>query len=409
MDRILDRTLTAAGGAGLGAGMLYILDKGSGGRRRARLRDKAVHAVKQAGDIVGMVVSDVAGRSHGIRPALRHALAKERVDDRVLAERVRAKLGRYVSHPRSIGVSARDGKVTLTGPIIAREAPALLAHIRHVPGVRQVEDSLTPHEKTAGVPGLQGGSRRSGERGAHKDERGAHKGERFELMQAAWTPAVRFAAAASAIGLIAEARRGGFRGWISAAAGAGLMARAWFNEPIARIFGIGTGPAAIRLQKTINIDAPVDLVYRMFAGYDNFPLFMPHVKEVRDLGEGRSHWKVQVLPGASAEWDAELTELIADRSLGWTSLPGSSIPNAGIIHFSPNSRGGTTVDIKLGYHPPAGEVGHAFARLLGADPKRKLDRDLMIMKDFIERHAAATTSDGGAAVGAGAAGRERGS
>lgn len=380
MDRILDRSLAAAGGAGLGVGLLYILDSNSGGRRRARLRDKAVHAVKRAGDTVGMVASDLAGRSHGIRPALRHALAREMVDDRVLAERVRSRLGRYVSHPHSIGVSTRDGKVTLAGSIVATEAPALLAHIRHVPGVREVEDSLTPHEKTAGVPGLQGGNRR--------------RGSRFGLMQPAWTPAVRFAAAASALGLLAGARRGGFRGWVGAAAGAALIARAWFNEPIARIFGIGSGPAAIRLQKTVNIGAPVDLVYRMFASYDNFPLFMPHIKEVRDLGEGRSHWKVQVLPGASAEWDAELTELIADRSLGWTSLPGSNIPNAGVIHFSPNTRGGTTVDIKLGYHPPAGEIGHAFAKLLGADPKRKLDRDLMIMKDFIERHASAPSPNG---------------
>jgi uncharacterized membrane protein len=163
-----------------------------------------------------------------------------------------------------------------------------------------------------------------------------------------------------------------------------------------RILGIGYGPAAVRLQKAVNIDAPVDLVFRVFASYDNFPLFMPHVKEVKDLGEGRSHWKVLAIPGVVVEWDAEITELIADRSLGWTSLKGAAVPNAGVIRFSPNSRGGTTVDIKLGYHPPAGELGHAFARLLGADPGRKLDRDLMIMKDFIERHAVAVNpaSDG---------------
>ena len=53
------------------------------------------------------------------------------------------------------------------------------------------------------------------------------------------------------------------------------------------------------------------------------------------------------------------------------------------------------MDIKLGYHPPAGEIGHAFARLLGADPKHKLDHDLQIMKAFIERHAAAATAGGG--------------
>lgn len=390
MDRNFDRTLAALGGAGLGAGLLYLLDRQAGARRRARLRDKAAHAVKQAGDALGMVAADVAGRSHGIRPRIRHALVHERVDDRVLVERVRARLGRYVSHPRSVGVIAQGGKVTLTGPIIAREAPGLLGSVRRVPGVREVENALTLHDKPAGVPGLQGG--------------GIRKGARFELLQVSWSPAVRFAAAGAGFWLLAGgAARGGPRGWMAALTGMGLLSRAWYNEPLSRILGIGYGPAAVRLQKTINIDAPPDLVFRIFASYDNFPLFMPHVQEVRDLGEGRSHWKVKAVPGATVEWDAEITELIADRSLGWTSLPGSAVPNAGIIHFSPNPRGGTTVDIKLGYHPPAGEVGHAFARLLGADPKSRLDQDLVAMKDFIERHAAATAGNGSGAPAAGGA------
>lgn len=381
MGKIFDRTLAAAGGAGMGAGLLYMFDAQAGGARRARVRDQAVHAVKETTSAIGMVASDIAGRSHSIRPKLRHALRKEIVDDRVLAERVRSKLGRYVSHPRSVSVLAKAGTVTLTGPILASEAPGLLNHARHVPGVREVEDALSRHETAEGVPGLQGG--------------GPRRGERFELLQVTWTPAFRLAAAAAGVAtMLAGLRRRGAFGWGSGMVGAALLARAWFNEPVRRVLGIGHGPAAVRIQKAINIDAPVDLVFRVFASYDNFPRFLPHVREVRDLGDGRSHWKVQAVAGADVEWDAEITELVAERSLGWTSLPGAAVPNAGVIHFSPNDKGGTLVDIKLGYHPPAGEVGHAFAKLLGADPKHKLDRDLLVMKDFIERHAAATVSDG---------------
>lgn len=389
MGRKSDKLLAAAGGAALGAGIFYVLDSRSGGARRARLRDRVAHALKEAGEGVGSVASDLAGRSHGVVPRIRRALGRGdgAADDRVVVERVRAKLGRYVSHPRSIRVVSSGGRVTLSGPVIAREVPALLAHVRRVPGVKSVEDSLIPHGNAEGVPGLQGGKSRSG--------------ERFELLQASWSPAFRLlAAAAGAAAVLRGIRAGSGAGWIGAAAGTALLARSWYNEPVRRILGIGYGPAAVRLQKTLNIEAPVDTVFRAFASYDNFPLFMPHVREVRDLGEGRSHWKVQALPGTSVEWDAEITELIADRSLGWTSLSGAAVPNAGIIRFSPNARGGTTVDIRLGYHPPAGELGHAFARLLGADPGRKLDRDLRIMKDFIERHAAAT----GAASRAGAPG-----
>ena len=38
--------LSLLGGAGLGAGLMYLLDPDGGGRRRALVRDKAIHGVK---------------------------------------------------------------------------------------------------------------------------------------------------------------------------------------------------------------------------------------------------------------------------------------------------------------------------------------------------------------------------
>jgi uncharacterized membrane protein len=38
----------------------------------------------------------------------------------------------------------------------------------------------------------------------------------------------------------------------------------------------------------------------------------------------------------------------------------------------------------MSYTPPAGAVGHAVARLFGADPKSELNDDLMRMKVFLE-------------------------
>ena len=326
MKRKLERAMTAVGGACVGAALLYTLDVQA---RRPPPREAARQGAPRRE--AGRIGHGPGGLRHR-RPQPRHPPPPARsssrpkaVDDRILAERVRSKMGRYVSHPHSIGVLVQDGKVTLAGPIVAGEAAGLLDHVRRIPGVKGVEDALHPHEKSAGVPGLQGGQLR--------------KGERAEILQANWSPAYRFGAAALGSVLMARgAMRKGLKGWSAAAAGAGLLARAWYNEPLSRIFGLGGGPAAIRLQKTVNIDALPDLVFRIFASYDNFPLYMPHVKEVKDLGEGRSHWKVQALPGTSVEWDAEITELVADRSLGWTSLEGALVPNAGIIRFSPNSK-----------------------------------------------------------------------
>jgi uncharacterized membrane protein len=36
------------------------------------------------------------------------------------------------------------------------------------------------------------------------------------------------------------------------------------------------------------------------------------------------------------------------------------------------------------YTPPAGALGHVFARLLGADPKKQMDDDLLRFKSLLE-------------------------
>ena len=77
------------------------------------------------------------------------------IDD-VLIERVRARLGRLVSHPGAIHVAATDGTVTLSGPIFEAELEQALKGIAAVPGVIAVENRLEAHAEARHVPGLQG-------------------------------------------------------------------------------------------------------------------------------------------------------------------------------------------------------------------------------------------------------------
>jgi uncharacterized membrane protein len=54
------------------------------------------------------------------------------------------------------------------------------------------------------------------------------------------------------------------------------------------------------------------------------------------------------------------------------------------VRFDPNGNGGTRLDIQLCYVPVAGALGHAVAKVFGADPKSEMDADLMCMKTLIE-------------------------
>jgi uncharacterized membrane protein len=140
---------------------------------------------------------------------------------------------------------------------------------------------------------------------------------------------------------------------------------------------------AVDIQKTLYIQAPIEQVFAFWSNYENFPLFMSHVREVEDLGEGRSHWTVSGPGGVPIEWSAALTQQTPNEVIAWRSEAGSMLENAGIIRFVTQGTG-TRVDLRLCYHPPAGGAGQAVAELLGTDPRAKLNEDLGRMKALLE-------------------------
>ena len=96
---------------------------------------------------------------HGTRRrgSLRAWLRRRAVVDDRLVQRVRAALGRFTTHPKSIHVAAVRGHITLRGAVLAGERPDLVAAVRRVTGVRAVDDRLTTFLDSIGVPELQGG------------------------------------------------------------------------------------------------------------------------------------------------------------------------------------------------------------------------------------------------------------
>jgi uncharacterized membrane protein len=195
------------------------------------------------------------------------------------------------------------------------------------------------------------------------------------------TGALRLAGAALALyGLL---RRGAL-GAMLRTLGTGMVVSASGRQALAEV---GFSPVdrrrAVDIQKTLYIDAAIDQVYAFWSNYENFPLFMSHIREVEDLGDGRSHWSVSGPGGVPIEWNAVLTQQTPREVIAWRSEAGSMLENAGIIRFA-TSGSGTRVDLRFCYHPPAGGAGQAVAELLGSDPRTKLNEDLGRMKALLE-------------------------
>jgi hypothetical protein len=165
-------------GASVGAGVMALLDPGRGAYRRSLIRGQLVRASHKTADGVDALARDAANRVRGIAAEARSVMRSDHVGTRKLVERVRAELGRVVSHPRALDVIASDdGCVCLAGPILTEEADRAIAAVRSVRGVCDVEDRLERHDLPEGVPSLQGGRTRRGRRSA--------------LLQESWSPTTK--------------------------------------------------------------------------------------------------------------------------------------------------------------------------------------------------------------------------
>jgi hypothetical protein len=144
--------LGRAGAFGLGAGLMFFLDPARGRARRARIRDKAVKAVHEVEQAARGRTADAAHRAAGALAEARGRLRSEHADDDVINERVRSKIGRMLAHPHEVETHVQGGVVTLQGRVASGELPELLARVRLVRGVREVENRLVAHEGPARPP-----------------------------------------------------------------------------------------------------------------------------------------------------------------------------------------------------------------------------------------------------------------
>jgi uncharacterized membrane protein len=134
------------------------------------------------------------------------------------------------------------------------------------------------------------------------------------------------------------------------------------------------------------IERPRHEVYAYWRRLENLPLFMKHLAEVIQLDEKRSSWKVYVPGGfTTVSWNAEIVEDKPGEYLSWSSLPGSTIDNAGSVSFVDAPGGTTELKARVAYRLPGGDAGGVAASLINPILQAQLVGDLERFKYTIER------------------------
>jgi uncharacterized membrane protein len=141
----------------------------------------------------------------------------------------------------------------------------------------------------------------------------------------------------------------------------------------------------INIKSNFTVNRPRVEVYQFWRRLENLPLFMRHLERVEQTDDRHSHW-VAKIPGnlGTISWNAEIVE-DKDFFIGWQSVEGSDIFNAGKVEFkdAPQEQG-TEIQAVISYKAPAGAFGTQVAKLLNPAFENFIREDVRNFKQFIE-------------------------
>jgi uncharacterized membrane protein len=141
-----------------------------------------------------------------------------------------------------------------------------------------------------------------------------------------------------------------------------------------------------RTERSVEINAPVEVAFDLFSDFEKFPEWMSHIKEVRRTGENYTRWTADAPLGLSVEWEAETTKLEPNRKIAWRTVRGD-VEMEGEVTFEETEKGTTRMHVSLGYSPPAGHLGTLIAKLFGNDPEKEISEELRRFASLAESRA----------------------
>ena len=138
------------------------------------------------------------------------------------------------------------------------------------------------------------------------------------------------------------------------------------------------------VNETIEVNAPIDMVYNQWTQFEEFPTFMEGVESVKQLDDTRLLWVAEIA-GKRHEWEAKITEQKPDSVIAWMATDGKE--NGGRVLFQDLGSSRTRIDVEMKYETE-GLVENLGSKL-GADDRR-VSGDLERFKELIERRGTET-------------------
>lgn len=140
----------------------------------------------------------------------------------------------------------------------------------------------------------------------------------------------------------------------------------------------GGASRILRLEKSIQIARPPAEVFDAWIDFEQLPMMIEALESVSTIGH-RSHWNAR-FKGVPVQWDAELTQLIPNQSVGWKSVSGPK--HSGRITFSPLGND-TLAHVQMNYALGARLLRRALSPFTG-DLEGIIELGLREVKAYLE-------------------------
>jgi uncharacterized membrane protein len=159
----------------------------------------------------------------------------------------------------------------------------------------------------------------------------------------------------------------------------GAAARGPLLESLRRT---GTERRSARLHLSLIVAQPVEVVFAFVRDFENFPCIVGALRQVRDFGDGRSHWCASTPSGGTLEWDTVTTKYVPNRVVAWQSVPDSPVQMHGIVRFVPEDTH-TCLTLELDYCVRTGGLADALIALTTPTRGAELERDIRRLSTYL--------------------------
>jgi uncharacterized membrane protein len=132
------------------------------------------------------------------------------------------------------------------------------------------------------------------------------------------------------------------------------------------------------IQRWTDIAAPIDVVYRKWTEFDEFPKFMHRVLDVEKEDRNKLSWTEKIW-FSTRQWEGEITERRKNDRIAWKTTKGTS--HSGLVTFHKLDSSLTRVMIDMDFRP-SGMLEKMASGLRFV--KRAVEADLARFKAYVE-------------------------